>query len=127
MLDLSMLKEVGKTIQIDCTGHVYDYGYYTDAYEFKVSKDGKVIEYIYVDGYVFEPVKVKNVKDICEDCFAVLKKSAIDLVATGCETDLWIHFNEYESDDCEEIFKNVEIYNAYINIIENCLDIMKNR
>ena len=127
MLDLNMLREVGKTIQIDCTGHVYDYGCYTDAYEFKVSKDGKVIEYIYVDGYVFEPAKVKNVQDICEDCFAVLKKSAIEVVAMRCEADLWEHFNEYESDDCEEIFKNVEVYNTYIDIISNCLESNKNK
>ena len=127
MLCLNMLKEVGKTIQVNCTGHVYNYDEYLDAYEFKLSIGDNVIEYIYVDKYVFEPVKVKNVKDISEDCFAVLKKSAIDLIATQSEEDLWIHFDEYKAEDCDEIFKNVEMYNAYINIIENCLDIMKNR
>ena len=33
MLDLSMLKEVGKSLKVDCVGHVTD-GYYLDAYEF---------------------------------------------------------------------------------------------
>lgn len=126
MLDLSMLREVGKSLKVDCVGHVTD-GYYLDAYEFKISQGDKVIEYIYVDKYVFEPVKVKSVKDICQDSFAVLKKSGIELVATKGEPYLWGHFDEFTSDDCDEVFKSVEVYNAYVNIISNCLDIVTNR
>ena len=125
MLDLNMLKEVGKTIQIECSGHVYDYGEYLDAYEFKISKDGEVIEYIYVDRYIFEPVLVKHAQDICLDCFAVLKKSAIDIVASGHEEDLWKHFDKYKSDDSDEIFKNVDLYNAYVNIISAYIDLIR--
>ena len=125
MLDLNMLKEVGKTIKIECSGHVYDYENYTDAYEFKISKDGEVIEYIYVDRYIFEPVVVKNAKDICLDCFAVLKKSAIDIVASGHEEDLWENFDEYKSDDCDEIFESVDLYNAYVNIISAYIDFLR--
>lgn len=125
MLDLNMLKEVGKTIKIECSGHVYDYGEYLDAYEFKISKDVEVIEYIYVDRYVFEPVLVKHVQDICLDCFAVLKKSAIDIVAQGHEEDLWKHFDKYKSDDSDEIFKSVDLYNAYVNIISAYIDLIR--
>ena len=127
MLGLKMLKEVGKTLKIECTGHVYDYDNYIDGYEFKISQGNKVIEYIYIDNYVFEPVKVKNAQDICEDCFSVLKRSVIDIIATECEEYLWIHFDEYKSDDCDKIFENVEVYNAYINIISNCLKSIKNK
>lgn len=125
MLDLNMLKEVGKTIKIECSGHVYDYGEYLDAYEFKISKDGEVIEYIYVDRYIFEPVVVKNAKDISLDCFAVLKKSAIDIIASGHEEDLWKHFDKYKSDDSDEIFKSVDLYNAYVNIISTYIDFIR--
>ena len=125
MLDLNMLKEVGKTIKIECSGHVYDYENYTDDYEFKVSKDGEVIEYVYVDRYIFEPVLVKYAQDICLDCFAILKKSAIDIVASGHEEDLWKHFDKYKSDDSDEIFKSVDLYNAYVNIISVYIDLIR--
>lgn len=127
MLDLNMLKEVGKTLHVNCTGHVYDYNEYLDAYEFEITKDGEVIEYIYVDTNIFEPVKVKCVRDISQDNFSVLKKSAINLVEAGNDEMLWENFDEYKSDDCDEVFNNVDVYNAYINIIDTCLDLMQSR
>ena len=127
MLDLNMLKEVGKTLHVNCTGHVYDYNEYLDAYEFEITKDGEVIEYIYVDTNIFEPVKVKGVRDISQDNFSVLKKSAINLVETCNDEMLWENFDEYKSDDCDEVFNNVDVYNAYINIIDTCLDLMQSR
>ena len=130
MRDLKDIREVGTAkgsrMLISLNQIVFNAEDGVNSREFVIKdQDGDVVEYIYVNLCNYTHRKAKTPAGINDYSFAVLNRpTSIDIMCGMYEINPYM-YDEHISDDNFEIFEDMKLYNAYVELINTALKQIK--
>lgn len=103
--------------------------FYSEFFEFELDNG----EFILINDYLYCGTKL-NQGELVDECWCVYKESVIDRIASdNSDYEFWENCDKYFSDDfkffindkIDEENIDVEIYNQYVDVINDCYNELK--